>query len=72
MLENSIIVSYSMKYLLLCYYHTGLHDSRRYVDNSLNMVNTHGVFPFAEALRARGNINANPKTNFYKITSYNQ
>ena len=62
-------VSYSIKYLLLCYYHKGHHESQKYVDNSLNMVNTHDVSPFHEALHVRGNMNANRITNFYKINN---
>ena len=62
-------VSYSIEYLLLCYYHKGHHESQRYVDNSLNMVNAHDVSPFHEALHVRGNMNANRITKFYKINN---
>ena len=62
-------VSYSIKYLLLCYYHKGHHESQKYVDNSLNMVNAHDVSPFHEALHVRGNMNANRITKFYKINN---
>ena len=61
--------SYSIKYLLYFYYHIGLQDSKRYIDNSLNTVNTYDVSPFHEGLQARGNINADRIKNFLNITS---